>query len=161
MNVETVKRGPMRFLGIVVTAHWQDLGTAVPAGWKALFARHGDIEAVATGLGDYAEISLGEDGGVYTELLCLQVQSLARIPEGMVDIRLPENTWLKTVHDGPLAGIADGFGAILDHAQATGVTASQLKLDTGYAPGLPAGRHELLIALEPAAMPELTEAVEV
>lgn len=157
MDIETVKRGPMRYVGYRVTAHWRDLGKAVPEGWASLFARRAEIEAAATGLGDYAEISLGAENGVYTELVCVAVETLTHVPEGLVDIEVPENTWLKRVHDGPLAGIAEGFGAILECAQAKGLSASELKLDTGYQPGLPAGRHELFIALEPAAMPQCDE----
>lgn len=157
MDIETVKCGPMRFLGLRITAHWRDLGRAVPEGWNALFSRRSDIAAAASGLGAYAEVSLGEVEGVYTELVCAAVETLAYVPDGLVDIHVPENTWLTTVHDGPLAGIADGFGAILAHAQARGLFASALKLDTGYQPGLPPGRHDLFIALEPVRMPELSE----
>ncbi|MDB5555370.1 MAG: hypothetical protein JWL86_5354 [Rhizobium sp.] len=60
---------------------------------------------------------------------------------------VPPGRYLRLAHDGPLAGIAGGFAKLLDHARMVGLKATDLKLDFGYLPGLPDGRHELHVGL--------------
>jgi hypothetical protein len=45
--------------------------------------------------------------------------------------------------------IADGFGRLHDYAERAALNPTGFKLDFGYLPGLPAGRHELHVALAP------------
>ena len=77
-------------------------------------------------------------------------------PEGMVKLDIPANTYLSAVHEGPLASIAEGFAALYDHAAIQGLEATDFKLDIGSSPGLPPGRHELFIALQPLRPPRFS-----
>ena len=72
-----------------------------------------------------------------------------RAPEGMSRVIIPAQRYVRLIHDGPLEGIAAGFGTLYAYAEKTGLRPTDFKLDFGYMRGLPAGRHELHVALAP------------
>lgn len=67
----------------------------------------------------------------------------------MTRLVIPPQRYLRLLHDGPLQGITSGFEKLYAHAAAHGLEATDFKLDFGYQPGLPPGRHELHAALAP------------
>jgi predicted transcriptional regulator YdeE len=138
--IETVELPELVVVGILVEAGWQDLSTKVPAAWQALFAAE-------TGATSFLEASLSIEDGVYREIVGYLAARKSEVPEGMTKVVIPAQRYLRLIHDGPLAGIASGFGRLLAHAEASGLKATDMKLDFGYLPGLPDGRHELHVAL--------------
>jgi predicted transcriptional regulator YdeE len=149
VSIETIKLGEMHVIGILVEAHWRDLGRVIPKAWATFFARRPELDPSCGPLGENLEVSLSWENDRYRELVGCIVGKDARAPEGMVKITIPANSYLKLEHAGPLAGIAAGFKTLLDHAMAQGIDFTDVKLDIGYSPGLPAGRHELYIGIEP------------
>lgn len=139
--IETIELPALVIIGILVEAPRQELPVKVPAAWRQLFA----AETGATG---FLEASLSVEGGVYREVVGYLAASKSPVPEGMIKVIIPAQRYLRLVHDGPLAGISNGFGRLLAHAGAAGLKATDMKLDFGYLPGLPDGRHELHVALE-------------
>jgi predicted transcriptional regulator YdeE len=140
--IETVELPEMNAIGVLVEAHWNDLPKAIPAAWTRLFETD-------TGASSFLEVSLSRDKGVYRELVGYLAAKKTEVPEGMVRIVIPAQRYLRIIHDGPLVDIAAGFEKLYAHAAVAGLKATDYKLDFGYAPGLPAGRHELHVALEP------------
>lgn len=140
--IETVELPEMTAIGVLVEAHWNDLPKAIPAAWTRLFETD-------TGASSFLEVSLSRDKGVYRELVGYLAAKKTEVPEGMVRIVIPAQRYLRIIHDGPLVDIAAGFEKLYAHAAVAGLKATDYKLDFGYAPGLPAGRHELHVALEP------------
>jgi predicted transcriptional regulator YdeE len=140
--IETIALPELVIIGILVEAPWQDLPTKVPAAWRDLFATE-------TGATAFLEASLSIEDGVYREIVGYLAARKSDVPEGMTKVIIPAQRYLRLVHDGPLAGIARGFGELLAHAKASGLKATDMKLDFGYLPGLPDGRHELHVALAP------------
>ena len=138
--IETVELPELVVVGILVEVGWQDLSTKVPAAWQALFAAE-------TGATSFLEASLSIEDGVYREIVGYLAARKSEVPEGMTKVVIPAQRYLRLIHDGPLAGIASGFGRLLAHAEASGLKATDMKLDFGYLPGLPDGRHELHVAL--------------
>lgn len=138
----------------MVEAPWQGLPRAIPAAWNQLFARQGELNPSCGPLGEPLEVSISRDDGHYRELVGVIVQPDAKAPAGMIKLTIPANRYLRLVHEGPLAGITAGFQALYDRAAAEGLEATDFKLDIGYRPGLPPGRHELLIGLAPLAAPQ-------
>lgn len=140
--IETIELPELVIVGILVDAPWQELSTKVPAAWRALFAAE-------TGATSFLEASLSIEGGNYREIVGYLAALKSEVPDGMTKVVIPAQRYLRLVHDGPLAGITQGFGQLLAHATAAGLTATDMKLDFGYLPGLPDGRHELHVALAP------------
>lgn len=140
--IETIELPELVIIGIMVEAPWQDLPRKIPEAWQALFAAE-------TGATSFLEASLSVEDGVYREVVGYLAAQKSEVPEGMVKVVVPAQRYLRLSHDGPLAGIARGFGRLLDHAKAAGLRATDMKLDFGYLPGLPDSRHELHVALAP------------
>lgn len=140
--IETIELPELIAIGILVEAHWNELPRAVPAAWTRLFETD-------TGATSFLEVSISRDNGFYRELVGYLAAKKTEVPEGMTRLVIPAQRYLRIVHDGPLVDIADGFGKLYAHAAVAGLKATDYKLDFGYLPGLPAGRHELHVALEP------------
>lgn len=140
--IETVDLPEMLAIGVLVEAHWNDLPKAVPAAWTRLFETD-------TGASSFLEVSLSREAGVYRELVGYLAAKKTEVPDGMTQLVIPAQRYLRLHHDGPLAEIADGFAKLYAHAAVAGLQATDYKLDFGYLPGLVAGRHELHVALEP------------
>ena len=138
--IETTELPELVIIGILVEAPWQDLSTEVPAAWRELFAAE-------TGATAFLEASLSVEDGIYREIVGYLAARKSDVPDGMTKVVIPAQRYLRLVHDGPLATIAEGFGRLLAHAKAAGLGATDMKLDFGYLPGLPDGRHELHVAL--------------
>lgn len=140
--IETVELPEMIAIGVLVEAPWDELPRAVPAAWTRLFETD-------TGATSFLEVSISRQDGVYRELLGYLAAKKSEVPDGMTRIVIPAQRYLRIVHDGPLVGIADGFGKLYAHAAGAGLSTTDFLLDFGYTPGLPPGRHELHLALEP------------
>ena len=142
MNIDTVELPELVAIGIEVVARWDELPQAVPAAWRRLFERD-------TGTSAFLEVSISRENGVYRELLGFLAASKTEVPDGMTRLVIPAQRYLRLVHDGPLAGITEGFAKLYAYAAVHELEATDLKLDFGYQPGLPPGRHELHVALAP------------
>lgn len=143
--IETVDLPELVIIGILVEAPWQELPVKVPAAWTRLFAAE-------TGATSFLEASLAVENGIYREIVGYLAANGSDVPAGMTKVVVRPQRYLRLVHDGPLAGIADGYGRLIRHAKAQGQTPTDMKLDFGYRPGLPEGKHELHVALAPAPL---------
>jgi predicted transcriptional regulator YdeE len=140
--IETIELPELVIIGILIEAPWQELAAKVPEAWRALFAAE-------TGATSFLAASLSVEDGVHREVVGYLAAGKTPVPEGMTKVIIPARRYLRLHHDGPLAGIAAGFGELLAHARASGLTATEMKLDFGYLPGLADRRHELHVALAP------------
>lgn len=140
--IETIELPELVIIGILVDAPWQALPEKVPEAWRALFT-------AKTGATSFLEASLSVEDGVYREIVGYLAASKSEVPEAMSKVIIPPQRYLRMVHDGPLTGIAQGFGTLLAHAKAAGLATTDMKLDFGYLPGLPDAPHELHVALAP------------
>lgn len=143
--IETIELPELVIIGIMIEAPWQHLPGKVREAWARLFAAE-------TGATSFLEASLSVEDGVYRELVGYLAANKSEVPEGMVKVVIPAQRYLRMLHDGPLTGIAGGFGQLLKHAKIAGLKTTDMKLDFGYLPGLPDGRHELHVALAPETL---------
>lgn len=134
-----VEMPTIHVVGVRVTARFQDLFTAVPAAWREVFARADELRFR---LDDgFVDCSLGEQGGVYTELIGVRAPTGAKPPAGFEAVTLPAATWAVLEHRGPLAAITGSFGELerwiaelpaLDDGRR--YSHDGVKLDVGYRP---------------------------
>jgi predicted transcriptional regulator YdeE len=143
--IETIELPEMIAIGVLVEASGDDLPKAIPAAWTRLFETD-------TGATSFLEVSISREHGVYRELVGYLAAKKTEVPAGMTRIVIPAQRYLRIIHDGPLAEIAAGFEQLYAHAALAELRATDYKLDFGYAPGLPPGRHELHVALEPETL---------
>jgi len=145
-DIETVSLGAFHLAGLEVRARWQELHTAVPAGWRALFERLPEAA-------NFLEVSIEVLDGTYTELIGAAWAKAEPLPEGLRLLHVPANRWLHLVHEGPVATIGAGFAELYNHARDAGLTVGDLKLDFGYTRDGGETRHDLYLAIEPAERP--------
>ena len=138
--IETVDLPELVAIGIPVEAEWRELPVVVPRAWKRLFE-------FDTGATSFLEVSIAREGEHYREFVGYLAATKTEVPEGLTRIVVPAQRYLRLIHDGPLEQIADSFRQLYVHAAANGLTATDFKLDFGYRPGLPPGRHELHVAI--------------
>jgi len=143
--IEIIKLPELTAIGIMVEAPWEQLPVAVPAAWRRLFETD-------TGATSFLEISISREDGVYRELVGYLAARATEVPPGMIRYPIPAGDYLRLIHDGPLDGIEAGFAQLYAYAAANNLPATDFKLDFGYSPGLPPGRHELHVALSPATL---------
>ena len=95
----------------------------IPAIWGRFVPRMGEIE------GRIGEVTYGvcEDEangkGTFAYTACMEVESLARVPEGMVGLTVPAGTWAVFTHRGHISKITETFDAIFT----TGLAAANLE----------------------------------
>lgn len=153
---ELVRLGPTTVVGLLVEARWNELFQAVPVAWRRLFARADELRQLA-GAGRFVEVSLGTEGGVYTELVGIEVSDAAACPAGMRRLDIPAGDWLHLCHTGDVTSITEGFGALYAHAEAEGIAVSDVKFDFGYTPSGNDGPHDLYLSLENDTPPQWRE----
>jgi predicted transcriptional regulator YdeE len=140
--IERIDLPQLTAIGIVVEAPWEELGRAVPIAWTRLFETD-------TGTSSFLEVSIAREDGIYRELVGYLAAASTEVPPGMTRFVIPPQSYLRIIHDGPLDEIPKGFEALYAYAAGAGLAATDFKLDFGYQPGLPPGRHELHVALAP------------
>lgn len=138
--IAAIELEPFDIIGVPVEAHWDDLPRAVPAAWGELFRSLPETLR-------FVEVSLDRRDAVYREIVGYVAEAGDVVPPGMIRYRVEGGAFLHAVHEGELHQIAERFAAIYAHAEVCGIKATDFKLDFGYTPGLPAGRHELYVRL--------------
>jgi predicted transcriptional regulator YdeE len=139
-TIETIELPELVAIGIPVDALWNDLPVEVPKAWRRLFE-------LDTGATAFLEISLAREFDMYHEFVGYLAAKATDVPDGLVRIVIPPRRYLRLIHDGPLEEIAAGFEKLYHSAAVQGLAATDFKLDFGYQPGLPPGRHELHVAI--------------
>lgn len=138
--IDTIDLPELVAIGIPVDALWSDLPVEMPKAWHRLFE-------FDTGATSFLGISLEREFDMYHEFVGYLAARTTDIPDGLVRIVIPSRRYLRLIHDGPLDTIAAGFERLYHSAAVQGLRATDFKLDFGYAPGLPPGRHELHVAI--------------
>lgn len=139
-TIDTIDLPELVAIGIPVDAPWNALKVEMPKAWHRLFE-------LDTGATSFLGVSFEHDFDMWHEFVGYLAATATEIPDGLVRIVIPPRRYLRLIHDGPLEKIQAGFEALYHSAAVQGLSATDFKLDFGYAPGLPSGRHELHVAI--------------
>jgi predicted transcriptional regulator YdeE len=143
-------------IGLVVEVPLRKPSQVMPAAWQSFFARQHELPGRFQAL----NVRLGANGDVAYEFVGALVPMELEPPPGMRRLMVPANQYIRAIHNGPLAGIAAGFGGLLDELKARDLKDAGIRLDIGYTPGLPAGRHELYVGIARFMPPQLGPVIE-
>ncbi len=144
--MQVVYKDKFSVVGIVITGKWDELATKMRAAWKTFFDQS---SAILNTIGDYAfDISLAEDDGVYTQLICKEVSNIEEIPPGMVAKEIPPQAYIYHRHEGDVRQIAESFGKMYAWAVSEGYTVLDLKIDYGYTAQGDETVHDLFLAIK-------------
>lgn len=139
-QIETIDLPELVAIGIPVDASWNDLPVEMPKAWRRLFE-------LDTGATSFLGVSFEHEFDMWHEFVGYLAAKVTEVPDGLVRIVIPPRRYLRLIHDGPLGNITEGFEKLYHWAAVHGLDATGFKLDFGYQPGLPPGRHELHVAI--------------
>jgi len=139
-TIETIDLPELVAIGIPVDALWNDLPVEMPKAWRRLFERD-------TGATAFLGVSFEREFDMYHEFVGYLAARATDVPDGLARIVIPPRRYLRLIHDGPLDQIAASFEKLYHWAAVQNLNATDFKLDFGYQPGLPPGRHELHVVI--------------
>ena len=139
-TIDSIDLPELVAIGIPVDARWDELPVEMPKAWTRLFE-------MDTGATSFLGVSFEREFDMWHEFVGYLAARATEVPEGLVRIVIPPRRYLRLIHDGPVGNIQAGFEALYHAAAVRGLNATDFKLDFGYLPGLPPGRHELHVAI--------------
>lgn len=144
--MEIVEKEGFKAVGLQVLAEWEQLFTKMPQKWK-IFKEN--IHKIKYRKGKVMmDISRSEEGGVYVQLICVEVKEFEDIPPEMTTLSVPVQKYIHHRHEGDIEKIAASFGDIYEWAEKEGVNAGVFKIDYGYLPDGSEEYHDLYVKVE-------------
>lgn len=129
-------------VGIKVEADWQELYTKMAEAWKAAKNR---LEEITNRKED---VMMDITDGRYTQLIGVEVEKSAAIPDGMEKVEIPARRYIYHQHEGDLSGIAESFGKMYDWAKKHEIETGEFKIDYGYQKDDTETEHALYVKVE-------------
>lgn len=144
--MEIIEKAGFAVIGLKVQAKWDDLHEEMPKVWQEFRER---LEEVSGRKSDVMmDISLEESDGIYTQLIGVEVEKDADVPDGMTMVIVPSQKYVHYKHEGDVANIAESFGKMYDWAGKQEIDVSDLKLDIGYRKDGSETTHELYVKVK-------------
>lgn len=144
--MEIVEKGGFKAVGLQVLAEWEQLYTKMPEKWE-IFKENVHKINHRTG-NTMMDISRSEEGGVYVQLICVQVEKFEDVPPEMTTLSVPTQKYIHHRHEGDIGKIAASFGSIYEWAEKQGVNTGIFKIDAGYLPDGSEEYHDLFVKIE-------------
>lgn len=132
-------------VGIKVEADWQELHVKMPKAWTTAKERLNEIKNRKEDV--MMDLSLHVVNGQYTQLIGVEVERSAEVPEGMEKKEIPAQKYVYHQHEGELSAIAESFGKMYDWAEEQDIAAGNFKIDYGYLRDGSEDMHELYIKI--------------
>jgi predicted transcriptional regulator YdeE len=143
--MEVIEKAGFKAVGIQVVADWQGLHKEMPITWQIFKQR---IDEISDRRADQLiDISLKYEGGLYTQIICVEVQDFDRVPDGMVTCFIPTQKYIHYYHEGTLQEIAQAFGKMYKWADEHNYKADEFKIDYGYLQNGSETGHDLYVRI--------------
>lgn len=128
--MEIVDKPSLLVVGIEVTAEKDYLYTEVPHAWNILFKRLEEIREKIDN--KFMDISIRKEGKLCTQLICVEVNSLLYIPDGMMGMKFPAQKYISYRHTGTFYNVEESFNKMSKWAEINGYNTGDFKIDYGY-----------------------------
>lgn len=145
-KMEIIEKKSFTVVGIKVEADWQELHTKMPEMWETAKKRLTKIEKRKEDI--MMDLSLEVNDGRYTQLIGIEVEKSAAVPDGMEKVSIPDQSYIHHQHKGELPAIAESFGKIYDWAEEHDIGAGDFKIDYGYLRDGSEEYHDLYVRIE-------------
>ncbi|WP_040213890.1 GyrI-like domain-containing protein [Clostridium polynesiense] len=143
--MEIVEKKGFKVVGIKVEGDWQTLSQEMDKTWQWFFNKANEIKHKVGN--SYMDICLQEDSGVYTQLICAEVERFEDIPHDMTYMEIGSDRYLYSVHKGDLTEIPGAFEEIYNWADARGYNTDEFKIDYGYEENGLEVKHDLYVRI--------------
>jgi predicted transcriptional regulator YdeE len=144
--IEIIRARPRTVVGLEVRAHQSELRAALVRTWAVFRARAGEIQRRTNDR--FLDVSLGAHDDIHTHLLCAEVQEVVDLPQDMMALAIPSQTYLHVRHIGPGQEIENAFDEIYLWARINGFAVEEFRIHEGYGPGPAARSHDLYVRVE-------------
>jgi predicted transcriptional regulator YdeE len=144
--MEIIEKDGFKVVGIQVVADWRGLHKEMPNTWKIFKQRVHEINHRVRD--KMMDISLQYEAGLYTQIICVEVEADNEVPEGMVTCLIPNQKYIHYYHEGPLQEIAQSFSKMYRWADEHKHKTDQFKIDYGYVQNGSEERHNLYVRLK-------------
>ena len=128
--MEILYKKPFLIVGYRIETNWSNLFLEIPRTWKKLYHQSTKIKNKIDNR--FFEISLEKKDEIYTEILCAEVSEIESIPEGMIGMTIPAQSYVNNKHYGSHNKIVDSFREMYSWAKENGYSTGHFKIDYGY-----------------------------
>ncbi len=123
MDGQIVTKNQFTIIGKRIEAPISKLGVEVPQAQFEVRNRHQEIQLrvnpnVILGIGPLQNIT--ENPEIHTIYVCTEVEDIVSVPDGMVDLTLPEQTYALFTYRGPMVDCWKAYGEIFDWIEKSG-----------------------------------------
>lgn len=141
MKPELITKNEFKVIGMKITCDWSLLHIEMPKLWNKFTQRVGEIKNKTN---EYIiDMNLQVVKNQFTELICVEVNDLSYIPEGMTGLVIPSQTYAYLKHEGTTEDIWKSFGELQSWIKETGLTRDPLDFKMDYCLSDPMLPHEL------------------
>lgn len=144
--MEIIERDSFTVIGIEVEAPWDELHEKMPKTWQEFKNRLDELSDRKSDV--MMDISLDVTDGRYTQLIGVEVEKSAAVPDGMEKVEIPTQSYIYHQHEGDLSGIAESFGKMYDWAKEREIGTGEFKIDCGYRKDGTETEHALFIRVD-------------
>lgn len=143
--MEILEKGEFKAVGLQVLAEWEQLVTKMPEKWEVFKDNVHKIKHRTENT--MMNISRSEEGGVYVQLICVQVDKFEDVPPEMTTLSVPAQKYIHHRHNDNIEKITESFGLMYDWAKEQGIDAGVFKIDSGYLPDGSEEYHDLYVKI--------------
>jgi predicted transcriptional regulator YdeE len=141
MNPKLITKNEFKVIGLKITCDWSQLHMEMLKLWNDFTLRVGEIKNRTN---EYMiDINLQVVQNEFTELICVEVNDLCDIPDGMTGLVIPTQTYAYTQHEAPIEDIWKTFGELQSWIKETGRVIDPLDFKMDYCLNDSSLPHEL------------------
>ena len=141
MEPELITKNEFKVIGMRIICDWSQLQTEMSKLWKNFIQR---VEEIKNRTSDYMiDMCLQVVENDFTQLICVEVSDLSYVPEGMIALTIPSQTYAYLKHEGPTEDIWKSFEELQNWIKERGLIIDPLDFKMDYCQNDPLLPHEL------------------
>jgi AraC family transcriptional regulator len=115
MEYIEVKKPSMKFVGVGVDTSVQNASKDCPVVWGEFMKRCKEIKNYIGGMKNYGVcVNPNEKECSFRYVACAEISESGDVPDGMEEVKIPEENYFVFVHKGKLEKLGETYGAIME-----------------------------------------------